>query len=180
MAVEPSRLLFTVDEYEALGQIGFFGYDRRLELIEGEILEMTPIGPEHANCVRRLNALFTSRLGSRTVVDAQGPVRLGNLSEPQPDLTLLEPPLSRYDHRHATADDVLLIVEVSDTTARFDRMVKAPLYVDQGIAEVWIVDLNAEGVEVRRGLSVEHHGRGEMIALQAFPDVTVGVDEIVG
>lgn len=180
VAVEPSRLLFTVADYEALGRIGFFGNSRRLELIDGEILEMTPIGPEHANCVRRLTALFTTRLRDRAVVDAQGPVRLGNISEPQPDLTLLEPPLSRYDHRHATEDDVLLVVEVSDTTVRFDRTVKAPLYARHGVAEVWIVDLNAEAVEVHRHQVVERHGRGETVTASAFPDVGVGVDEILG
>lgn len=186
MAIEPTRLLFDVDDYHALGRIGFFGNDRRLELIDGEILEMTPIGPEHANCVRRLNALFSSRLGGRAVIDAQGPVRLGNLSEPQPDLTLLEPPLHRYDHRHAMADDVLLVVEVSDTTLRFDRKVKAPLYARQRLGELWVIDLNAGVVEVHRQPSaegyrtVERHGRGDVIVPQALPDLVVSVEEILG
>jgi Uma2 family endonuclease len=186
VAIEPTRLLFNVDEYEALGTIGFFGDDRRLELIDGEILEMTPIGHVHANCVRRLNALFTSRLADRAVIDVQGPVRLGSLSEPQPDLILLEPPLSRYDHRHAMAADVLLIVEVSDTTLRFDRRVKAPLYARQGLGELWIVDINAGMVEVHRQPSpegyrmVERLGRDDMITPLALPDFRVGVDEIFG
>jgi Uma2 family endonuclease len=186
VAVEPSRLLFTVSEYEALGQIGFFGYDRRLELIDGEILEMTPIGPDHGSCVMRLNALFTSRLGDRAVVNVQNPVRLGTLSEPQPDLTLLVPPLDRYRHRHPEADDVLLLIEVSDTTARFDRRVKAPLYARQNVAEAWVVDLKAGVVEVHRQPSpegyrtVERRRPGEMLAAAAFPDVEVGVEEILG
>ena len=179
MAVEPSRLLFTVDEYEALGQVEAF-WNRRLELIEGEIIEMTPIGSDHARGVRRLTALLTSQLRDVAVVDVQNPLRLGSLSEPQPDLTVLTPPLSRYDDRLPTAADVLLIVEVSDTTLRFDRMVKAPLYARHGVAELWIVDVQGEAVEVHRGDTVERHGRGDAIAPLAFPDVSVGVDEILG
>ena len=186
VAVEPTRLLFSVPEYEALGQIGFFGYDRRLELIEGEILEMTPIGPGRAGCVMSLNALFTSRVGAKAVVNVQSPVRLGNLSEPQPDLTVLVPPLGQYRRRHPEADDVLLLVEVADTTAQFDRRVKAPLYARHGVAEVWVVDLSAGVVEVHRDpspegyRSVDRYGRGERIMPLAFPDVSVGVDEILG
>ncbi len=179
-------MLFSVSEYEALGQIGFFGHDRRLELIEGEILEMTPIGPEHAGCVMSLNALFASRIGDRAVVNVQGPVRLGNLSEPQPDLTVLAPPLEQYRRRHPEASDILLLVEVADTTARFDRRVKAPMYARHGIADVWVVDLSAEVVEIHREplpegyQSVERHDRGDFVAPLAFPDLTVGVDEILG
>ncbi len=186
VAVEPSRLLFSVSEYEALGQIGFFGHERRLELIEGEILEMTPIGPEHARSVRRLDALFNSRLADRAVTNVQNPLRLGHLSEPQPDLALLVPPMERYDRRHPAADDVLLLVEVADTTTRFDRVVKAPLYARHGVTELWIVDVKAEVVEVHRDpspedyRSVECHGRGSVVAPLAFPDRSVGVDEILG
>jgi Uma2 family endonuclease len=179
VAVEPSRLLFTVDEYEALGQVEAF-WHRRLELIEGEIIEMTPIGSDHARGVRRLNALLTSRLRSAAVVDVQSPLRLGDLSEPQPDLSVLAPPMERYDDRLPTADDVLLTIEVSDTTLRFDRMVKAPLYARHGVAELWIVDLNGEAVEVHRGETMTRHGRGDAVSPLAFPDVSVGVDEILG
>jgi Uma2 family endonuclease len=186
VAVEPSRLLFSVPEYEALGQIGFFGYDRRLELINGDILEMTPIGPDHARSVRRLDALFNSRLVDRAITNVQNPLRLGHLSEPQLDLALLVPPMERYDRRHPEADDVLLLVEVADTTTRFDRVIKAPLYARHGVGETWIVDVKAEVVEVHREpspegyQSVERHGRGDVIEPRAFPDVSVGVDEILG
>ena len=185
MAVEPSRLLFSVAEYEALGQIGFFGHERRLELIEGEILEMTPIGPEHAGSVRRLDALFNSRLAERAVTSVQSLVRLGHISEPQPDVALLVPPMERYDRRHPESEDILLLVEVADTTAGFDRRVKAPLYARHGVTETWIVDVNAEVVDVHRHPSpegyrtVERRGRGDVLAPSAFPDVTVGVDEIL-
>jgi len=185
VAVEPTRILFTVDDYEALGQMGFFGH-RRLELIEGEIIEMTPIGPDHGGCVMILNSLFTSRVGDRAVVNVQNPVRLGDLSEPQPDLTLLAPPLERYRHRHPRATDILLLIEVSDTTLRFDRQVKLPVYAKHGVMEVWIVDLKGQAVEIHRQPSpdgyaiVERRGRGQTISSEALPDLVIAVDDIIG
>jgi len=186
VAIEPTHLLFSADEYEALGQIGFFGYDRRLELVDGEIYEMTPIGPDHGGCVMRLNALFTSRIGDRAVVNVQNPVRLGDLSEPQPDLTVLVAPLDRYAHRHPRAEDILLLIEVSDTTLRFDRKVKAPVYAKEGVREVWIIDLKGKAVEIHRqpsrtGYAVtERRRRGDTLTPEGIPDLVLGVDEILG
>jgi Uma2 family endonuclease len=130
--------------------------------------------------VRGLQALLAARLGDNAVLSVQSPLRLGSRSEPQPDIALLVPPLERYRRAHPEAGDVLLLVEVADTTLRFDRLVKAPLYAEHGVREVWIVDLKGEAVELHRGETVTRHGRGETIVPLAFPDVSVGVDEILG
>ncbi|MGI8985138.1 MAG: Uma2 family endonuclease [Acidimicrobiales bacterium] len=186
MAIEPSHLLFTVDEYEALGQIGFFGFDRRLELIEGEIFEMTPIGPDHGGCVVILTSLCIKRLGDRAAVSAQGAVVLGNLSEPQPDLMVLAGTVERYRHRHPRAEDVLLLIEVSDSTLRFDRKVKLPAYARAGVVEVWIVDLKGTAVEIHRRPTPEGYAfterrrRGDTVSPEAVPDLVLTVDEILG
>jgi Uma2 family endonuclease len=186
VAIEPTHLLFSVEDYEALGQIGFFGHDRRLELIDGEIYEMTPIGPDHGGCVMRLNALLTSRIGGRAVVNVQNPVRLGNLSEPQPDVTVLLGPIDRYRHRHPRADDILLLIEVSDTTIGFDRRKKAPVYAREGVREVWIVDLNGEAVEIHRQPSPEGYAvaerrrRDQTVSTEAIPGLEITVEEILG
>ncbi len=125
-------------------------------------------------------------LGDRAVVSVQNPLPVGDWSEPQPDVTVLRPRADFYAGGHPQPADVLLVIEVADTTVRFDRMVKAPLYAEQGVDEVWIVDVGAEVVEVYRQPSLEgyravgRHGRGEFIAPLAFPDVSVGVDEILG
>jgi Uma2 family endonuclease len=186
VAIEPSHLLFSVDDYEALGQIGFFGHDRRLELIDGEIYEMTPIGPDHGGCVMVLTSLFGSRLGGRATVSVQGAVVLGNFSEPQPDLMVLAGQPERYRHRHPRAEDVVLLIEVSDSTLRFDRKVTLPVYAKEGVTEVWIVDLKGKAVEIHRqpgpaGYGVtERRRRGETLTPEALPDLVVTVDEILG
>jgi Uma2 family endonuclease len=186
VSVEPSRHRFTIDEYEALGRLEEFWHGPRLELIEGEIVEMTPSGPDHAGGVRWLNAALVPRLGDRAVVSVQSPLRLGDLSEPEPDVTVLVPPLDRYRHRHPVAEDVLFLVEVSNSSLRFDRQTKVPLYARHGVAEVRIVDLAGEAGEVYCRPSavgygmVERRGRGETVSPAAFPDVELNVDELLG
>ena len=186
VSVEPSRHRFTVDEYEALGRLEEFCGGPRLELIEGEIVEMTPIGPDHAGDVMWLHAELMPRLGGRAVIRVQNPLRLGDLSEPEPDLTVLVPPLDRYRRRHPMAEDVLLLVEVSNSSLRFDRATKVPLYARHGVAEVWIVDLTGETVEVYRQPSpegystVDRRGRGESVSPATFPDIELSVDELLG
>ena len=186
VSVEPSLHRFTVEEYEALGRLEEFWDGPRLELIEGRIVEMAPIGPDHASGVDWLVARFVTGLGDRAVVRGQGPLRLGDLSEPEPDVSVLVPPLDRYRHRHPVAEDVLLLVEVSNSSLRFDRQTKVPLYARHGVAEVWIVDLTGETVEVYREPSaegygaVEQHGRGETVSPAAFPAIALTVSELLG
>ena len=179
--VERERRLFTVDEYHRMGETGILGADERVELIEGEIVQMAPIGPRHIGCVINANRLFLTRLGDRAVVSPQNPVVIPPRSEPQPDLLLLRSRAVSYSRELPTSQDVLLAVEVADTTVRFDRLVKARLYARAGIAEFWLC-LAVEGaVEVHRGPSqdgyahVTLHGPGEIVSPLAFPDVSFSV-----
>jgi len=135
------RRLFTAEEYFRMGEAGILQEDDRVELIEGEIVEMSPIGSRHAACVNRLVKLFVREVGDSGIVGAQNPVLLPDYSGPQPDVAVLRLREDFYAEAHPTPGDVLLLIEVSDTTLRYDREVKLPLYALAGILEVWIVDL---------------------------------------
>ncbi len=135
------RHRLTVADYHRIGKAGIVSEDARVELIEGEIIDMAPIGSEHAAVVRRLIRLFDRVIGEQAIVSAQDPVCLSNFSEPEPDIALLRYRKDFFRHAHPRPDDVLLIVEVADTSLRYDREVKLPLYARYGIREVWIVDL---------------------------------------
>lgn len=146
MAVEVTRRRFTVDEYEAMGAAGILGEDDRVELIDGEILTMSPPGPPHYGTVNRLTHLFVRLAGETAVVHVQSPVRVDRYSEPQPDLALLRPRADYYAGARVTPVDVLLAIEVADTSLAFDRTVKAALYARRGIVEYWIVDVHSRAV----------------------------------
>lgn len=133
-----------------MGEKGVFAPDARLELIEGEIVEMAPIGSPHAGRVNMLNRLLSRRVGDRAVVSVQNPLIAGERSVPQPDLALLVPRSDAYTDSHPTAADVLLVVEVSDTTLAFDLGAKLALYARSGIPEVWIVDVGGRAVRAFR------------------------------
>ncbi|WP_367155370.1 Uma2 family endonuclease [Methylomonas sp. HYX-M1] len=150
VAVFPQKHLTDIAEWHRMGEAGIFPPEARMELIEGEILHMAPIGFNHAGHVDRLNRIF-SRLWDRgIVVRIQGPIRLGDLSEPEPDVLLLKPDTDFYTTRHPTAADVLLIIEVSDSTLCFDREQKRRLYATHLIPEYWIVNLVDNCLEVYR------------------------------
>lgn len=186
MAVPIVRKLFNTDEYHAMIQSGILKEDDRVELIEGEILEMAPIGGRHAGCIRLLIRAFTEALGRRAVVDIQDPVQLSNISEPQPDLILLQPREDAYFGYHPKPADVLLVIEVSDSTSAYDRGIKIPLYARSGILEAWLIDLERSIVEVYRDpaaagyQTVQVFRRGDRLALQAIPEILIPVDEIIG
>ena len=135
MSVEIARHSFTVEEFERMGEACIFPPDARLELIEGEIVEMSPIGSPHAACVDALALLFNEIARRRFIIRVQSPVRLNDFSEPQPDVALLRWRDDFYRSAHPTPADVLLVVEVSDTTVETDRKVKVPLYARAGIPE---------------------------------------------
>lgn len=185
MAIELLRRRFTVEEYHRMALAGILGEDDRVELIEGEIVTMTPIGVRHAACVRRLNRLLSARIGDRAIVDVQNPICLSEHSEPQPDVALLRPRPDDYAHAHPRPEDVLLVVEVAETSAESDRAVKLPLYAGAGIAEVWIVDLTAETVEVHRGPSpqgyeaVQRVGPKQTVSPRTLPDLTLATDDLL-
>ena len=186
MSVQLQRLQFTVDEYHRMESAGILTEDDRVELIEGEIVQMSPIGRRHAACVNRLNRLFSQRLGARAIVAVQNPVELSSRSEPQPDLALLQTRPDFYESGHPQPEDVFLLVEVADTTAESDREVKVPLYARSAIAEVWLVDIDRQCLEVYlmpslNGYQNERkYQRGETLFVQAFSDVSFTVDEILG
>ena len=176
MPVQASRRLFTVHEYYRMAEAGIFGEDDRVELLSGEIVEMTPIGSRHAAAVSRLIHVFTARLSGTAILRVQDPLRLDNYSEPQPDLAIVRLRQDFYRDAHPDAADVLLLIDVADTSGDIDRTVKIPLYARSGIAEVWVVDLNAGHVEVYRGPEgdryVQHDtvGRGSSLRPSALPE----------
>jgi len=186
MALGLTRRLFTVEEYYRMVEAGVFSEDDRVELLEGEIYEMAAIGSRHAAVVDRLNQIFSPAGGKQYIVRVQSPVRLSRLSEPQPDLAILRHRPDFYAGAHPTSADVLLIVEVADTTAETDRSVKVPLCARSGIPEVWLIDLAGERVEVYR--SPSPHGYltqtrvagDQMVSPLALPDVVIPVEQILG
>lgn len=148
LGVQRHRL--TVEQYHRMADAGVLARDARVELIEGVIVDMAPIGSRHAAAVKKLNALLTSAVGARAIVSVQDPIRLGDRSEPQPDLALLRPREDFYADAPPTAADTLLVIEVSQATAAYDRQVKLPLYAQHGVPEVWIVDLDYSLVRFHR------------------------------
>ncbi len=180
--VERARRLFTIEEYERMVETGILKRDDRVELIEGEIVEMSPIGDPHAAYVTNLTHILVSCVGDRARVRVQGPVSVPPRSKPQPDLALLQP--RSYVRAGATTEDVLLVIEVADTSLEYDRTVKLRLYARAGIPEYWVVDANAEALDLYRAPSGDgyrdrrHAVRGETVELLAFPDVAIPVDAI--
>jgi Uma2 family endonuclease len=138
----PQRHRITVHEYHRMAEVGLLAPDARVELIEGEIIDMAPIGNDHQSVVDQLNRLLVRAVGDDAIVRVQGSIRLSNWSEPEPDVVLLAPRPDFYRSEFALGTDTLLVIEVSDTTLRYDRDVKVPLYARHGVPEVWVFDLN--------------------------------------
>lgn len=169
-----------------MGESGIILPDERVELIEGEIIQMTPIGPPHIGAVIHLNTLLVRGAGDLAMVSPQLPVRLGDLSMPQPDLALLKARSNFYTDVHPRENDVLLAIEVADSSVRYDRRVKLPLYARFGIPEYWIVNIPETCIEVYRipaGDSYQEFRRyvtGEYLAPQALPDLVIEVGALLG
>jgi Uma2 family endonuclease len=187
MAVELKRRLFTVEEFQRMGEAGILDEDERVELIEGEIVEMTPIGPPHAIVVARLVALFAARLGPRTIVWPQNPFVLRRqTSQFQPDLALLRPRADFYASRHPEPGDALLVIEVMDSSVARDCRVKLPIHASEGVVEVWLVHAVASTVEVchdPRGSDYRDRrvlDRSATLSPLAFSDLVLTVADIVG
>ncbi|HEU0201972.1 MAG TPA: Uma2 family endonuclease [Burkholderiaceae bacterium] len=145
-----ARHRWTVDQYERMAETGLLAPDARVELIEGVIVDMAAIGSRHAATVKRLIRALTSAVGTRAILQVQDPLRLGDFSEPEPDLALLNPCDDFYASATPTAADALLVIEVAQTSAAYDRRIKLPLYATHGVPEVWIVDLDASLVHFHR------------------------------
>jgi Uma2 family endonuclease len=146
VAIQKHRV--TVSEWHKMGKYNIFPPNARMELIEGEIIDMAPIGPSHASCVRNLIELLSIQKGKAALLDVQNPILLSNSSEPEPDLTLLRPMAHIYRQRHPIPEEIFLLIEISESTIHYDRDQKIPLYAKEGIVECWLVDLNEFQVEV--------------------------------
>ena len=187
MAVEvaTARRKFTREEYHRMGEVGILKPTDRVELIRGEIVEMSPIGRRHAAFVDNLTQLMVTRLAGRAIVSVQNPVVLADDSEPQPDLKLLRRRTVSYKHREAAAEDTVLLIEVAETSLAYDRSTKLRLYAETGIPEYWIVDGVSESIEIHRARHDEGYRNVSRVSdatatvsPEAFPDVTMTLAEI--
>ena len=177
----PASRAFSRADYHAMGAAGILGPDERVELLEGEVVAMAPIGSRHAACVLLLNRVFStsSRLAGRALVQVQNPLAASDCSEPQPDLMLLVPRDDAYASAHPGPQDVLLLVEVADSSLQYDRRAKIPFYAAVGIPEVWLVDLEHDRVEACTrpapdGYRVtRRYGPGGSVEPSAFPGLRV-------
>ncbi len=186
MSAQLEKRHFNVDEYYRMARAGVLKPDDRLELIEGEIIKMAPIGSPHAACVSRLNDLFSNLDKRKTMVRVQNPIRLDDFSEPVPDLVLLKPRKDYYASRHPIPSDIVLVIEVADTSIHSDRHVKIPLYARALIPEVWLVNLPRKVIEVysepidgayRRS---HKYKNGETIVAGSISGLNLKVADILG
>ena len=148
MTTQPQNHAFTVSEYYRMAETDILTEEDRVELIAGQVVAMSPIGSRHAACVKRLNLLLAKIVGDSMLIGVQDPIQLDAYSEPEPDVVLLRPRADFYADTHPTASDVLLAIEVADTSADYDREVKVPLYAQAGLPEVWLIDLQKSRIEV--------------------------------
>lgn len=180
------RYRFTVDEFGRMGEAGIFTEDDRVELIDGEILAMTPIGALHAGLVSRLAELLVTRLAGRAYVGIQNPVRLDAHTEPQPDLVVARRRKAFYTDRHPNPRDILLVVEVADSSLRCDSTEKALRYGRAGIPEMWLVDADAAAVTVHADPGPDGYAtrrvrrRGDDVVAGSVTGLGFPVDEVFG
>jgi Uma2 family endonuclease len=180
----PHKFLLTTDQYHLMHEAGVFQDGDRLELVNGEIQTMSPIGRKHVACIIRLVKLFEKKLGDRVMVSAQNSVRLDNHAEPQPDIAILKWRDDFYHEALPTPDDILLIIEVADSSIDYDRHVKAPLYAAAGIPEMWLFDVNQKIIEGYSQPSsngyklLRRYDEGDHLSILAFPDVTFNWNEL--
>jgi Uma2 family endonuclease len=182
---EPQRRLITVEQYHQMGAAGILHVEDRLELLEGVLYDMASISSLHAACVSRLTAFFV-RGAPDAIVHPQNPIRLDDYSEPQPDLAILHFREDYYASAHPSPADVYLLIEVAYTSQTYDRERKLPLYARFGVPEVWIIDVEAEQVDIfcephpQGYREVRHFWRGDLLFPVEFPDLVISVDEILG
>jgi hypothetical protein len=181
----PRRRL-TATEYHQMAEAGILHEDDRVELIEGELLAMAPIGSEHNGATDWLARALIRAIGDRGIVRVQGSIRLDDQTEPQPDFAVLRPRPDFYRKSPPTPPDILLLIEIADSSLRFDRAIKRPLYARHAVPEYWIVDLPGQAVEVHRTptqhgyASAARLGPERALTIEALPDVTISVAELLG
>jgi Uma2 family endonuclease len=186
MSVQLQKRYFSVDEYYRMAEVGLLSPDDRVELIEGEIVEMSPIGKTHGGTVKRSNNFLNRELGDTLIVSVQDPIRLNDFSEPQPDLALLKPRKDFYRNSHPTPEDVLVVIEVADTSVNYDRNVKLPLYARAGIPEAWLMVLPKDVIEVhsqpRNGKyqKIQRLKRSKTLVSPTIPTFSCKVEDLLG
>lgn len=191
LGVEVPRHRFGVDEYHRMAQAGILGEDDRVELVHGEIVEMTPIGSRHHACVMRLNRMLVDFSAGDYIVSVQGPLWLDESNEPQPDVAVLRGRADFYEESLPGPADALVVIEVSDTTLAYDRNVKMPLYAGAGVPEIWIVDLERRKVDLYANPNAggsgpgsygtaKDFGEGEEVRSVVLPSLALPVREILG
>ena len=179
------RYRFDVHQYHAMAKAGVLNDDDRVELIDGEIVAMSGIGPEHMATVNSSTRFWVIRLGERAIVQIQGAIRLDERNEPQPDVAMLKPRADFYWHRMPGPDDVLLIIEVANTSLRYDRQIKLALYARFGVPETWIANIQARTIEVYSNpVDGEYTERrnfqhGQTVTPAAFPDIALPVADVI-
>ena len=168
-----------------MAETGVLPPDARVELLDGKVIDMSPIGPFHGGLVKRLSRIFNLKAKGRWIVSTQDPLRLDDQSEPEPDVMLLKPAADDYTSRHPQPDDVFLLIEVSDSTLDYDREEKLPVYGRAGVAEVWIVNLQDATLEIHRDPHFAGYASktilqpGDQAKPLVFPDVAVDVAELL-
>ncbi len=186
LATETVRKHLTdINEWQKLGDANIFPSESRLELIDGEILEMAPIGCNHSGHLNRINKLFTVLTADCADTSVQNPLQLGDLSEPEPDFMLLKPTADFYCSRHPNADDVLLLIEVADSSLSFDQNQKLRLYARHNIPEYWLLNLKDSCIEVYRQPHEDVYGEkttlrvGDTITLSQLNQLTINIADIL-
>lgn len=186
MSVQVLRRHFSVSEYYTMAAVGLLKEDDRVELIEGEVIEMNSIGSRHAACVGRLTKSCERLAGDVAIVWVQNPVQVNDYSEPVPDVTLLKRRDDFYAQANPGPEDVLLLIEVSDSTLEYDRQIKVPLYARAGVPEVCLVNLPAEVVEIYSRPSGGKYrearvvGRGESLNSSSVSSLALDADAVLG
>lgn len=186
MAAEVTKKLFTVDEYYSIAKAGIIGPDERVELVEGEIIQMSPIGHRHHVRVVRASTLFFRALDRKAVISTQGTLRLNKRTEFEPDLVVFKPRADFYASGRAKPADVLLVVEIADSSLSYDRNIKIPLYAVAGIPEVWIQDIKNDLLLVYRDPRDKNYAtslelqRNESVSPNAFPEIRFPIDDLFG
>jgi Uma2 family endonuclease len=185
MSVAYLRHHFSVDEFDRMVEAGVFGEDDRVELIEGEVIEMSPIGKCHAGFVRKLTKTLERLVGDRSIVSVQNPILAGGWSKAQPDIALLLPRADFYTTIDPGPRHVQVLIEVADSSLEYDTSVKVPLYAKAGIREVWVIDVKARQAivfSVLRGGAYRHrdvYRRGDSFVSGRFPGVTFTVSSLI-
>jgi Uma2 family endonuclease len=181
-----ARKKFRADEVYKMMQVGILPEASGWELINGEIIRRMTIGSKHASTVKRLNRFFTNQVGENAIVSVQDPIHIDEYNEPEPDIALLKPRADFYAESHPESQDVLLVIEVSDSTVDFDREVKKTLYAEAGISEFWLVNLRENTVECHSQPKnkiyrlTQIFEKGEAVESVSIENLRLKVEDILG